>query len=388
MDMFLSNNEKEIQEIIIKVISGHALLEDISRLQKWIVSSKENEAYFNEINHAWQVSAIITKNPRFNENEAWKKNKALRNDLEIKEKDRKFSTAQILKIAAVLIVTFISGGLISYLTMRNVILTNYLDQSKMNEVIAPLGSKSQIQLPDGTIVWLNAGSRLQYSPSYNTSHRNVYLVGEAFFKVKKNPQKPFVVITSEMNIKAYGTSFNVKAYPEEGTITTTLVEGVVKLQSTSKLSKKVDISLKPNQNLVYFKSSCVANEKPKKEVDKTDNTQNNSQAVSPKVETPIEIEEDVKTDLFTSWKDDNWVIEREELDKLVVMLERRFNTTFFCNRNELIKYRVSGIIRKETLEQVLDVLKLTAPIRYTINKGSVTLETDQQRTANYSKIIN
>jgi transmembrane sensor len=388
MDKFLSNYENDTQELIIKVISGCALPEDISRLQKWIVSSKENEAYFNEINHVWQVSGIITQNPRFNKNEAWKKNKLLRKKLEIKGKNKNLWIGQFLKIAAVLIVTFLSGGVIAYLTMRNAVLTNYLSQSKMNEVVSPLGSKSQVQLPDGTIVWLNAGSKLQYAQTYNTDHRDVYLTGEAYFKVKKNPQKPFVVITSEMKIKAFGTSFNVKAYPEEKTITTTLVEGIVKLESTSKLVNKVNVSLKPNQNLVYYKSSAVVKEDQKMEIKKTNETQKIPKADASNKETPAEIEKNVKTDLFTSWKDDNWVIEREELGKLVVMLERRFNTTFICNHDELMKYRVSGIIRKETLEQVLDVLKLTAPIRYTINKGSVTLETDKQRTENYSKIIN
>jgi transmembrane sensor len=388
MDMFLSTKENEIKEIIIKVISGCALPAEISGLQSWIASSKANEAYFNEINHAWQVSGSVSPNQRFNEEQAWDKNKALRNSSKNQGKAKKFRIYQVLKIAAILIVTFLTGGIVSYYTMRSVVLKNYLGQSSMNEVVAPLGSKSQVQLPDGTIVWLNAGSRLQYAQSYNTGHRNVYLVGEAYFKVKKNPQKPFVVNTSEMKIKAYGTSFNVKAYPEEGTITTTLVEGIVKLESTSKQVKKLEISLKPNQNLVYYKSSAVANDEQKKELKKTSKPQDNTETVSPKTTDPVEIEEDVKTDLFTSWKDDNWVIEREELDKLVVMLERRFNTTFICNRDELMKYRVSGIIRKETLEQVLDVLKLTAPIRYTINKGSVTLETDQQRTENYSKVIN
>jgi transmembrane sensor len=388
MDMFLSTKENEIKEIIIKVISGCALPAEISGLQSWIASSKANEAYFNEINHAWQVSGSVSPNQRFNEEQAWDKNKALRNSSKNQGKAKKFRIYQVLKIAAILIVTFLTGGIVSYYTMRSVVLKNYLGQSSMNEVVAPLGSKSQVQLPDGTIVWLNAGSRLQYAQSYNTGHRNVYLVGEAYFKVKKNPQKPFVVNTSEMKIKAYGTSFNVKAYPEEGTITTTLVEGIVKLESTSKQVKKLEISLKPNQNLVYYKSSAVANDEQKKELKKTSKPQDNTETVSPKTTDPVEIEEDVKTDLFTSWKDDNWVIEREELDKLVVMLERRFNTTFICNRDELMKYRVSGIIRKETLEQVLDVLKLTAPIRFTINKGSVTLETDQQRTENYSKVIN
>jgi ferric-dicitrate binding protein FerR (iron transport regulator) len=388
MDMFLSTKENEIKEIIIKVISGCALPEEISGLQSWIASSRENETYFNEINHAWQVSGVVSPNQRFNEEQAWEKNKALRNSSEKQGKVKKFRLYQALKVAAILIVTFLTGGIVSYYAMRTVVLKNYLGQSSMNEVVAPLGSKSQVQLPDGTIVWLNAGSRLQYSQSYNTGHRNVYLVGEAYFKVKKNPQKPFVVNTSEMKIKAYGTSFNVKAYPEEETITTTLVEGIVKLESTNKMVKKVDISLKPNQNLVYYKSSAVAKDEQKKELKKASKPQDNAEALSQKSTDPVEIEEDVKTDLFTSWKDDNWVIEREELDKLVVMLERRFNTTFICNRDELMKYRVSGIIRKETLEQVLDVLKLTAPIRYTINKGSVILETDQQRTENYSKVIN
>ena len=84
-----------------------------------------------------------------------------------------------------------------------------------NEVSTQPGSKSKIQLPDGSTVWLNAGSKLTYTKDFGKEIREVTLIGEAFFDVTKMKEKPFIIHTSSINIKVLGTAFNVKAYPED-----------------------------------------------------------------------------------------------------------------------------------------------------------------------------
>jgi transmembrane sensor len=93
-----------------------------------------------------------------------------------------------------------------------------------------LGGRSEVILPDGSKVKLNAGSNISYSNNFGYAERNILLEGEGYFEVETNPQIPFVVEASGLKIKAFGTIFNVKAYPEEEEITTTLVEGMVKLR--------------------------------------------------------------------------------------------------------------------------------------------------------------
>ena len=209
------------------------------------------------------------------------------------------------------------------------------------------------------------------------------LEGEAYFDVETNPEKPFVVQTSEMNVTAYGTKFNVKAYPNEPTITATLVEGNIKIKGNNNISREFEVALKPNQTLTYVKEKYA-------DIKTEAGNKENKTTQPPQIQQKksVVVDKDIKTDLYTSWKDDKWIIESEKLDELVVKLERRFDVKFIYKSESLKKYTISGSIRKETLEQVLDILKLTAPLKYTIKDGIVTLEMDNKRTENYSKVMN
>ena len=111
-------------------------------------------------------------------------------------------------------------------------------------------------LPDGSTVWLNAGSRLTYDSLYGTTLREVTLSGEAYFDVVKNPKKPFIIHTGKINIRVLGTVFNVKSYPEEQTIETSLIKGSIEVSFPSQPSKK--IILKPNQKLIIDKTETNA----------------------------------------------------------------------------------------------------------------------------------
>ncbi|HEY2350160.1 MAG TPA: FecR family protein, partial [Puia sp.] len=129
-------------------------------------------------------------------------------------------------------------------------------QKPIWEVVTRNGSKSNILLPDGSSVWLNAGSRLTYDSLYGTSVREVSLSGEAYFDVVKNPKKPFIIHTGKINIRVLGTVFNVKSYPEDRTIETSLIRGSIEVSFPSQPSKK--IILKPNQKLIINKTEPVA----------------------------------------------------------------------------------------------------------------------------------
>jgi ferric-dicitrate binding protein FerR (iron transport regulator) len=394
MEELHSNIDDFYKDLIVKALSDKSSFEETQLLKKWIEQDPDNKIYLNQMKSAWQVSSSIQPLARFDVESAWQKAKAIIEEEEdVDQVDSRFDFAFLARIAAMLIFAFMLGGLATYFGFKKAINQGSIVQNSVNEISAPLGSKTRLVLPDGTKVWLNAGSKLRYLQSYNTDHRDVYLEGEAFFKVQTNPKKPFIVKTSEMSVKAFGTAFNVKAYPDEATITTTLVEGIVKIEGTDRNSKKFNVSLKPKQNLVYVKKSFAENiasiktEAAKQNVATESEAKNTIKDKSKHESIPVSVDSDIKTTIYTSWKDDKWTIEREELDQLAVMLERRYNVNFIFRSDVLKKYRISGIIRKETLEQVLDLLKLTVPMTYKIKEGIVTIDFDKERSVNYLKIM-
>jgi ferric-dicitrate binding protein FerR (iron transport regulator) len=253
------------------------------------------------------------------------------------------------------------------------------------EVNAPKGGKSELLLSDGTKVWLNAGSRLRYHADYGINGRIVYLDGEGYFRVVKNPKKPFIVQTSGLKIKAFGTSFNVKAYPEEKFITTTLVEGIVKIEG-----RGVNLSLAPKEVVIVDKNASkysTPKNDEKVSIAKKVNTHTKPEEQEIAINDNVKVASNVNTNIYTSWKDNLWIIESEPLKNIAVILERKFNVIVDIKSSELNQYTFTGTFNNETLEQILDIIKLTAPLNYQINKGVVTITEEQKRKATYNNFI-
>jgi ferric-dicitrate binding protein FerR (iron transport regulator) len=134
----------------------------------------------------------------------------------------------------------------------------------MNQLVIPYGNQSKLILSDNTVVWLNAGSRLVYPTFFSGKTREVLLFGEAFFEVSKNAEKPFIVKTSDIEIKVLGTQFNVSAYVEDKMIQTVLKEGSVEIRRDNASFFDSKVVLKPNQMASYSK---ITNETQLYEVD-------------------------------------------------------------------------------------------------------------------------
>jgi len=274
-----------------------------------------------------------------------------------------------LRIAATIVIFFGLGTVFSWIFLGKGN-SDILTINALHEIEVPKGGKSIITLPDGTKVWLNAGTRLKYSNTYGINDRKVELEGEAYFKVKTNPEKPFIVQTSELSVMAYGTSFNVKAYPDEKVISTTLEEGIVKIEG-----EKLKISLKPNQCLTYIKKKAPEIENPIIAKHDSIKTYNKDYQKVEKIK-PITT---VNVEKITAWKDNRLIIESETIADIAVVLERRFNVKVNIISEGLLEYRFRGVFYNETLEQILSVIQLSAPIEYRIDKGIVTIKTDTKR---------
>lgn len=301
---------------------------------------------------------------------------------EVKKIARKTKVRKILiyssSLAAVFTIAFLLGSYLSIFEEKS----TYVPQTKYtyNEIKAPFGSNAEIKLPDGTVVLLNAGSTLKYRNDFNLSNRNLSLVGEAYFTVARNVDIPLNVSTGNISIKAVGTEFNVKAYEDEAIIETTLIEGKIEITQEGKDKENNKLmDLTPNQKAVYTKeTNSFTLEKiksPDAMIASPVNSVSGNNLVAPKDDVAEEV----------AWTQGKLIIRGEGLDNLCVDLQRKYDVYFVFNNDEIKKYRFSGVLLDETLEQVLSVIKLTAPINFLVEGKTVYLSSDKEQLDNYSK---
>ena len=205
---------------------------------------------------------------------------------------------------------------------------------ELNQLVIPYGKTSEIILPDGTHVFLNAGSRLIYPDFFVDKTREVFLVGEAYFEVKHNEKQPFVVQTTDIRVRVLGTQFNVSAYPSDNIIETVLTEGKVRLEqnSTGMFSQTTD--LMPGQLAAFSKT-----------------------------ERTTRLEE-VDIENYTLWTEGLLKFESTDLSRVVKRLERYFNIRFRYEDPFLGGIKITGKLElTDSREAVLENVAAVASVK-------------------------
>jgi len=212
-----------------------------------------------------------------------------------------------------------------------------------NEVFIPHGQTFKLKLPDGTLVWLNAGSKLRFPQSFVNSDnkRIVYLEGEAYFDVAKNMEKPFIINTQEVDVKVLGTKFNISSYDTDDEIVTTLIEGSVNVFETR--TPENGINLTPSFQANYNK---FGNKFRKAKVD---------------------------TDIYTAWMQNRLVIDHLKFSEILVKLERKYSVKFVNNSESLDNEIYNGEFLDEDIESVLKTISLSTPFSYEVNQNIITI---------------
>jgi len=379
------SNQKDINwnQLIIKFLEGKATLSEEMDLHRWIDATAENKMLFTQYRNLWLAATAKTSPDAFITADAWQKVKGyIGKESPEREAGISFFSGsgikQFLRIAAIVIFIFILGALSSrwyYLKSGNMTTGECI-------VSTPLGSRTYLVLPDKSQVWLNAGSTLIYPYLFDKKTRKVTLEGEAFFKVNSDKSRPFVVSTSYMDVKALGTTFNVKAYPEDTFALATLIEGSIKVDGKL-IARNFSYTLEPKQSIT-IPVIAVDETAPKKNDNPSEHLTGYNREVSPK----IEVKSTALTEAIVSWKDQLWTIQGEPLNSLAVLLERRYNTKIHLSSELLQQYKFTGTIKNETLEQVLEYLRYTTPLKYIIGKGEVWWDIDPELVNQYSKILN
>jgi len=206
-------------------------------------------------------------------------------------------------------------------------------------VIVQNGQKANVQLPDGSLVCLNSASELRYPADFGNKNRIVKLKGEAYFDVESNPKRPFIVQTrSNLQIKALGTKFNVKSYPEDALTTSTLIEGKIEV-SNSKLAEM----LFPGEQIQYHLGEQIFH---RSSVD------------------------NVEEAIF--WMTDQFVFREETLENIAKILERSYNVTISFASPEIKEIHYSGKIENNSIENVLNLITIVSPLEYDMTESHIT----------------
>lgn len=228
-----------------------------------------------------------------------------------------------------------SNSNIDYSQNGTIVLNNdsvipaFIDEPNvMNQLIIPYGNQSRLVLSDNTVVWLNAGSRLVYPSRFEDKTREVLLFGEAFFEVSKNEKKPFIVKTSDLQIKVLGTQFNISAYTEDKVIQTVLKEGSVSIRNNNSGLFERDLVLKPNQMASFNRTSQ---------------------------DTKVY---EVDVNYYTLWTKGLLSFDEIDFTRIVKKVERFYNISIGFSEPNLGTTRISGKLDlKQKREEVLEYLE-------------------------------
>lgn len=213
----------------------------------------------------------------------------------------------------------------------------------LNQVIVPFGKQVRIKLPDGTRMWVNAGSKVIYPVPFETKKREIYLEGEAYFEVAHNPRAPFHVRTQQMNLRIIGTKFDVKAYPSDTVSYTVLMEGSLALKSSQNLFAPETI-LKPNQ-LAQF----------------------TTESRHPEL-LQVNVED------YLDWKSGHLTFKDDSLEEVIRRIERYYNIQILLD-NEIKQLNITGKLElTETPGPILQGLAIITGIEYKQNNEAYELK--------------
>jgi transmembrane sensor len=299
-------NQTDINILLIRLFSGEADLNEKKRIADWLDLSAENKKLYSDLREIWLSSGIETNADNYDlESAILKFRDQINKDQNIQRKQINFDW--FLKYAAILALALLLP-FSYYMGTRN------NSDDSITTISCAYGDKSSIVLPDSSRVWLNSGSKLIFSSNFKNG-RKVSLEGEAFFDVSKDKNHPFQVKTADVQIEVLGTKFNLKAYPDEKLVSTTLVEGSVNISSLYGSAL-----MKPDQKLMFDKGS--------KEM-----------VVQALTDTAPE----------TEWKDGRFVFRNESLAELKPKLERWFDVDIVFGDEQVKNRRFTGVLGRESI---------------------------------------
>ena len=239
------------------------------------------------------------------------------------------------------------------------------------EIVSENGTRTKTILPDGSVVWLNAGSKISYQGNFSGAMREIKLEGEAYFDVAKNPARPFIVHAGSINIKVLGTAFDVKSYPADSVIETTLIRGLIQVSKQDDGNNNDAVYLHPNQKLTFVKSGKLSTLKISA-----------NQAIQPESVFSISKVDiaDEKDLTETAWIYNRLKFRGDDFETLAKKLERWYNVKIYFKDDAVKKLRFNGSFENENVQQAFDALQLANPFSYRILGKEIFISTLSKTT--------
>ena len=336
----MEEENKHIDELIANYLTEGLDKNALDELKTWIAASAENQQYFIRQREIWFSAVSREAASVYDKDKAFENfRNRVESQKEIQSTSRRgFSLSALWRYAAVVAI-IIAVGCISYWQGEVNVKDTFADIS----VEAPLGSKKKLYLPDGTLVWLNAGSRMTYSQGFGVDNRKVELEGEGYFEVKRNEKIPFFVKTKDLQLQVLGTKFNFRDYPEDHEVVVSLLEGKVGLNNLLREEKEAVLS--PDERAVLNKANGLLTV------------------------------ESVTASNASQWTDGYLFFDEELLPDIAKELERSYNVKIHIANDSLKTFRFYGnfVRREQNIQEVLEALASTEKMQYKIEERNITI---------------
>ncbi|MCD7937321.1 MAG: DUF4974 domain-containing protein [Tannerellaceae bacterium] len=315
------NTNNNIQQLIFTYLSGKATPAEEEQLAGWLKESAENRKEYNQVRNIWH-----TLHPAFSPGSI-DVEKAHNRVIQQTDSSKWYSSFLFYwkQAAAVLLLSLLLVSVYSYFHKETV----YAEET-FQEIFSPYGTRSEINLPDGSTVWLNAGSSIKFPAVFIPGKREVQLNGEGYFEVESDKANPFLVHLDKVTLQATGTSFNIEAYKNDSLIAITLIKGIVDIT----IGNTPSFNLLPGERMGFNKytSQC--------EITKTD---------------PYK---------WYAWKDGALVFRDDPLEYVFRKIGNTFNIEMEVNDPEIAAYPYRATFKEESLDEILRLMQLSAPIEY------------------------
>jgi transmembrane sensor len=351
-------------DLLAKVKSGEATPEEQLELNQHIAVNPQELDLVKQLDAFWEIPVQVKSAPAADELRiSWNKVRyKISNQKAITQPPLKTGKLRrIVKYAiamAGLLIVAVSGIWIWNSTKSTTPL-------QKNIVSTKNGSKSKIELPDGTQVWLNVGSRVNYDENYGKEKRELTLTGEAYFDVAHDEKMPFILHTGKMEIKVLGTAFNVKAYPGDGFTEASLIRGSIEVTFPDRPLEK--LILKPSDKI------SILNKEPDSvkaavKVLHTVHTDRPAIMVSSIQYTPVD-----SAIIETAWVNNRLIFRSKTFEELSRDIERWFNVTIEVGDTAILSKQFTGTFSNESITDALDALSLSYPFHYKLNRNTNTV---------------
>lgn len=321
----MNNNKQHIENLVADFLSNQITHDSLKELNEWVNATDDNRKHFEELKNAWVLSAAKNQNDFSAESGyALFQNRVNSNTRNISATP-KYSLVVKLITAAMILITAISiWSLIQHGVGNRSQLTSSLE--------VPRGSILKVTLPDNSIAWINADTRLEYLSDFGIKNRNIKIDGEGYFEVTKNKNLPFIVTTSNTETEVLGTKFKVRNYQEDKVITVALFEGAIKFTGDS----DEPYYLSPNE-LITFDKSNKAVERKKSNI---------AQSIG--------------------WVNNKLFFDEESFEEIVLTLERTFDVKIHVENEALktMKFYGDFEIEANNLVQIMEIMATTNKFNY------------------------